>query len=193
MTTMYNFKSYLITQNASKMYLESTLHTQHQMTDNNKEHNFKNDSVNEEHDLKNDSDVKEHHSEQNSKNNDPDLENDADDKQHHLADVPDDKEREFENDLELIVQKNKKGSKPILDLIQLFEKYDGNYRWKIMAQICSYSILFKDSANLIVGVEQFLMLIHDRAIGNSDIVKVRYNRIKFKFIITLCKNLLFYL
>lgn len=158
--------------------MESSLHTQHQMT------------KNKEHDLKNDLDVEEHHLENNSNSKDPDFENDADDKQHNLENV--NKEREFENDLNMIVQKNKKGSKPILDLIQLLEKYDGNYRWKIMAQICSYSILFKDSANLLVGIEQFLMLIHDRTIGDSDIVKVRYNRTKLKFLIDLFEKLIFY-
>lgn len=42
-----------------------------------------------------------------------------------------------------------------------------------MSQICSYSILFKDSTNLMVGVEQFMMLISDKIIANSNIVTVR--------------------
>lgn len=83
------------------------------------------------------------------------------------------KDEDLENDLKLIADKHKNGSRPVLDLINLLEKYDGNYRWKIMAQICSYSILFKDSNNLLVGVEQFMMLIHDRDIANSYIVTVR--------------------
>ncbi|XP_025200273.1 uncharacterized protein LOC112598130 [Melanaphis sacchari] len=81
------------------------------------------------------------------------------------------REDELENDLMLTLEKYEKGSKPVLDLINLFEKYDGDYRWKIMAQICSYSILFKDSSNLLIGVEQFMMLINDKNIANSDIIK----------------------
>lgn len=76
----------------------------------------------------------------------------------------------LDDDLILIMEKYEKGSNPILDLINLFEKYEGNCRWKIMAQICSYSILFKESSNLLVGVEQFMMLINDESIANSDII-----------------------
>jgi len=46
-----------------------------------------------------------------------------------------------------------------------------------MAQICSYSLLFKESSNLLVGVEQFMMLIKTKNIADSDIIKVR-NRSK---------------
>lgn len=161
--------------------MESTCHPQHQMVDDNKEH-----------DLKNDLDNKERNFENDSSNKDRDSENDSDNKERNLENVSNNKDREFENDLKLIVEKNKKGSKPVLDLIQLLEKYDGNYRWKIMAQICSYTILFKDSANLLVSVEQFLMLIHDKSIANSDIVKVRHNRIKLKFLINLLAKQLFH-
>lgn len=79
----------------------------------------------------------------------------------------------LENDLILILENYGKGSKPVLDLINLVEKYDGKSRWKIMAQICSYSILFKEPSNLLVGVEQFMMLINDKNIANSDIITVR--------------------
>jgi len=79
----------------------------------------------------------------------------------------------LENDLTLIMEKYGKGGKPVLDLINLFEKYDGNCRWKIMAQICSYSILFKESSNLLAGVEQFMMLMNEKNIANSDIITVR--------------------
>uniref|UniRef100_A0A2S2RB26 Uncharacterized protein n=1 Tax=Sipha flava TaxID=143950 RepID=A0A2S2RB26_9HEMI len=85
-------------------------------------------------------------------------------------DVKNKEDDDLENDLKLIAEKYEIGSRPILDLINLLEKYDGRYRWKIMAQICSYSILFKDSDNLLVGVEQFMMLIDDKNIANSNIV-----------------------
>ncbi|XP_027838354.2 uncharacterized protein LOC114120598 [Aphis gossypii] len=82
-----------------------------------------------------------------------------------------DSDDDLENDLILILEKYEKGSNPILDLINLFEKYDGINRWKIMAQICSYSLLFKESSNLLVGVEQFMMLIKNKNIADSDIIK----------------------
>lgn len=88
-------------------------------------------------------------------------------------DVKNEEDDDLENDFKLIAENHKNGSRPILDLINLLEKYDGTYRWKIMAQICSYSILFKDSANLLVGVEQFMMLIDDKNIANSNIITVR--------------------
>lgn len=102
------------------------------------------------------------------------TENQVKDKDHDLLD----------DDLMLIMEKYEKGSKPILDLINLFEKYEGNGRWKIMAQICSYSLLFKESSNLLVGVEQFMMLINDKNIANSDIITVR-NESKFSKIILI--------
>jgi len=86
------------------------------------------------------------------------------------------KDRDYdllENDLMLVMEKYGNGSKPVLDLINLFEKYDGICRWQIMAQICSYSILFKESSNLLAGVEQFMMLMNEKSIANSDIITVR--------------------
>lgn len=91
----------------------------------------------------------------------------------NIVPVKDKKDDLLENDLILIKDKYEKGSKPVIDLINLFEKYDGNCRWQIMAQICSYSILFKESSNLLAGVEQFMMLINEKSIANSDIIMVR--------------------
>lgn len=79
----------------------------------------------------------------------------------------------MENDLRLVVNKQKTSNTQLRDLVNLLAKYDGNDRWKIMAQICSYSILFKGSANISAGVEQFMMLIHDKKIANSDMITVR--------------------
>lgn len=85
------------------------------------------------------------------------------------------KDNDLENDFKQIVENQKEESKPVLDLINLLEKYDGKYKWKIMTQICSYSILFKDSTNFRVGVEQFMMLISDEFMANTDIITVRKN------------------
>lgn len=79
----------------------------------------------------------------------------------------------LENDFRRIVKEHKKhGSVPIMDLIYLLDKFHGHGKWEIMAQICSYSIIFLDSSNLLNGVEQFMMLIRNREIANSDIVTV---------------------
>lgn len=79
----------------------------------------------------------------------------------------------LEGDFKRIVQKHKKqGSVPIMDLIDLLDKFVGPSKWEIMAQICSYSIIFLDSSNLLRVVEQFMMLIHNKEIANSDIVTV---------------------
>lgn len=106
----------------------------------------------------------------------------------HVVDYVDsvnqeDKEDDLDNDLQLIVEKHEKGSKVIIDLINLNNKYDIDNRWKIMAQICSYSILFKDSENLLVSVEKFMMLINDTTIANSEIVTVRIIYIHLNYLL----------
>jgi len=85
----------------------------------------------------------------------------------------DNKEDDLENDFKFLVNNYKEGSNPTLDFINLLDKYDGNNKWKIMAQLCSYSILFKTSENLLVSVEQFMMLTRDEEIARSEIVTVR--------------------
>lgn len=80
----------------------------------------------------------------------------------------------MENDLKSVVNKYKNGSNPLLDFINLLRKYDDqNSRWEIMAQMCSYAILFSDYSNSLVGIEQFMMLIKDREIATSEIITVR--------------------
>lgn len=49
-------------------------------------------------------------------------------------------------------------------------KFDGFDKTKIMAQICSYTILF--TKNLKTGVEQFMTVIEQPGIVNSDLVTV---------------------
>lgn len=56
-----------------------------------------------------------------------------------------------------MVKKHKNGEDPTPYLIALVAKYNGLDKWKIMAQVCSYTILFKK--NLRAGVEQFISLI----------------------------------
>lgn len=80
------------------------------------------------------------------------------------------------NDLELIVKKQKNGEDPIPYLTNLASKYDGLDKSKIIAQLCSYTILF--TKNLRTGVEQFIRLIEQPGITNHDIITVS---IFFKF------------
>lgn len=93
-----------------------------------------------------------------------------------------DKENNLDNDLQLIVEKHEKGNEVMLDLINLNNKYDADNRWKIMAQICSYSILFKGDKNLQVSVEKFMILISDKTIANSGMVMVRIIYLSFNYL-----------
>lgn len=89
----------------------------------------------------------------------------------------------MENDLKLVVNKQKQGGNPLLDFINLLRKYDDqNSRWEIMAQMCSYAILFSDYSNSLVGIEQFMVLIKDQEIATSEIITVR-NRSKLKLFV----------
>lgn len=81
-------------------------------------------------------------------------------------------------DLGLIVKKQKNGEDPIPLLTDLISKYDGLDKSKIIAQLCSYSILF--SNNLRFGVEEFIKLIEIPGISNNYIITVNI----FKYYIT---------
>lgn len=96
-------------------------------------------------------------------------------------------ENDLENDLKLIVKNHKNGSNASLDLINLLDKYDENNRWKIMAQICSHFILFKDSENRLLCVKQFTELISDRNVACSEIVTVRKGFKLFLFCFIILK------
>ena len=73
-------------------------------------------------------------------------------------------------DLGLIVRKQKNGEDPIPYLTNLISKYDGLDKSKIMAQLCSYIILFTN--NLRSGVEEFIKLIEQPGIANNFIITV---------------------
>jgi len=82
-------------------------------------------------------------------------------------------DNDLENEFNLIVKKHKTNNDLSLDFNNLLNKYDGDNRWKILAQFCSYTILFRNFKNFKNSVEQFMMLINDRTIANSEIVMVR--------------------
>lgn len=75
------------------------------------------------------------------------------------------------SDLGLIVKKQKDGKDPIPYLTNLISKYDGLDKSKIIAQLCSYTILFTD--DLKSGVEAFIKLIEQPGIANNYIITVR--------------------
>lgn len=76
----------------------------------------------------------------------------------------------FKEELELIVKKYENGEDPVPSLTDLATKYNGYIRNKIMAEICSFMILFTD--NLRTSVEQFIMLIEQPGIAKSSLIMV---------------------
>ncbi|XP_001944436.2 uncharacterized protein LOC100160066 [Acyrthosiphon pisum] len=77
------------------------------------------------------------------------------------------------SDLGLIVRKQKNGEDPIPYLNNLISKYDGLDKSKIMAQLCSYIILFTN--NLRSGVEEFIKLIEQPGIANNFIITQHFS------------------
>lgn len=73
-------------------------------------------------------------------------------------------------DLGFIVKKQKNGEDPIPYLTNLISKYDGFDKLKIIAQLCSYTVLF--TSNLRSGVEEFIKLIEQPGIANNFIITV---------------------
>ncbi|XP_025197325.1 uncharacterized protein LOC112596062 [Melanaphis sacchari] len=78
------------------------------------------------------------------------------------------KKSKLEIDFEFIVKKQKNGEDPIPYLTNLIPKYDGLDKSKIIAQLCSYTILFTN--NLRSGVEEFNKLIELPGTTNNDII-----------------------
>jgi hypothetical protein len=76
-------------------------------------------------------------------------------------------------DLGFIVKKQRNGEDPVPYLTNLLTKYDGLDKSKILAQLCSYTILFKN--NLRSGVEQFIQLIEQSEIVSNDIITKHFS------------------
>lgn len=76
-------------------------------------------------------------------------------------------------DLQLSIEKHNRGENPIPYLIGILDNYDKQTRWEIMAQICSYTILF--SNNLKNVMNYFMMLVEAQEIGEvkQDLILVR--------------------
>lgn len=71
--------------------------------------------------------------------------------------------------MKIIVEKHKNGEDAIPYLTVLVSKYKHD-RWKIISQICSYTILFTN--NFKAGVQQFLMLIEEPEISTNELIMV---------------------
>lgn len=70
--------------------------------------------------------------------------------------------------MKIIVEKHKNSKDAVPYLSDLIPKYNKHDRWKIMAQICSYTILF--TKNLRASAEQFLILIEEFNISSIDLI-----------------------
>lgn len=81
--------------------------------------------------------------------------------------------------MKIIVWKYRNGEDPVLYLNYMVPKYNGCNRLKIMAQICSYNILFTNDMR--TSVEQFLALIEEPEIVFSDCVIVSHTYLIFLF------------
>lgn len=69
------------------------------------------------------------------------------------------------------MKKFRKGDDPLTYLNDLIPKYNGHEKCKILAQMCSYSILFAN--NLKAGVQHFISLIDEHpGIVNNYIITV---------------------
>lgn len=73
-------------------------------------------------------------------------------------------------DIRNIVKKHNNGEDVVPYLIALVANYNGHDKWKIMAQICSYTILFKK--NLRASVEQFIQLIEQPGMSTDHLITV---------------------
>lgn len=74
------------------------------------------------------------------------------------------------DDIRSIVGKHNNGENAVPYLIGLVDYYNGHDKWKIMAQICSYTILFKN--DLKAGVEYFIPLIEQSGMSTDHLITV---------------------
>ncbi|XP_050434420.1 uncharacterized protein LOC126841804 [Adelges cooleyi] len=87
-----------------------------------------------------------------------------------IIQIENDEERKLQIRLNSVVEKHNNGRDPIVDLVKLVDECDEDNKWELLAQICSYTILWKGPSFLRTSVEQFMMLIKKEDNANSDIV-----------------------
>jgi hypothetical protein len=76
------------------------------------------------------------------------------------------------------VNNHKNGKDPLPDLIAMLNESNGRDKVIIMAQICSYTILFAN--NLRAGVEQFMVLLEEPKINNDHLIIVSLSHFKYQ-------------
>lgn len=101
----------------------------------------------------------------------------------------------------LLVRKHRAGIDVLPNLTDLLtqDKYNEFEKQKILAQICSYTILFKNE--LKVGVQHFMTLIKQPSMINSNLIKVssgtkqtfsiQFLKLHFKLVIGTLFNIWF--
>lgn len=93
-------------------------------------------------------------------------------------------------ELAFLVRKHKNGENILPRLTSLVTTYNGQDKCKIIAQICSYSILF--SNNLRAGIDWFIILIDHPGMKNSYLITVSIFTLHF-FPKVFCTRLYLYL
>lgn len=75
--------------------------------------------------------------------------------------------------LKIAREKHNMGEDPVPYLKSMLCTYNCHTQWKIVAQICSYTVLFSD--DLKIGVEYFMLLVEADQNGmiNKDLILVR--------------------
>ncbi|XP_050544972.1 uncharacterized protein LOC126907613 [Daktulosphaira vitifoliae] len=102
-----------------------------------------------------------------------DFFNENDKLNNFFMNIAPEKENSLSNELQLIVDQHNIGKDAIPLLISLLKNVDGFDLWIILAQICSYNIIYKK--NLRVGVDNFMMLIENKPIDTNDLIVHHYS------------------
>lgn len=74
--------------------------------------------------------------------------------------------------MKTLVMKHKNGEDVLPYLNDLILKFNHD-KWKIIAEICAYTVLFRNKFR--VGIELFLVLIKEPSILTRDYIKVSFS------------------
>ncbi|VVC32848.1 Hypothetical protein CINCED_3A017811 [Cinara cedri] len=98
--------------------------------------------------------------------------------------------KKLEDELRILVKKHNKGENVVAHLTGMTEKYVGLDQCKLIAQFCSYNILFAN--NLKNGVEQFIWLTNQPGMVNSYLIKEHFSSFgtkKFNLAELICNEI----
>lgn len=82
--------------------------------------------------------------------------------------------------MKLAVEKHNRSEDPVPYLLSLLKNYNNSLmQWKILAQLCSYVVLFQN--NLKDGIKYFKLLVEavQNEIVSDDLILVRHHRHTF--------------